>query len=59
MDLGEGGGVGICTYMPQYIVFSLFLSKKVEKGSQTKTKVGGRKHTMAFIQKKFHLVFSN
>jgi len=34
--------------MPQYIFF-LFSLKEVEKGSQAKTKVKSKKHTMASI----------
>jgi hypothetical protein len=50
------GGFDIFTYMPQYPFFFFFFSfsKKVEKGSQAKTKVRGKKHTLASI----HLFFS-
>jgi hypothetical protein len=44
--------------MPQYKKIPLFLSKKVEKGSQAKIKARGKKHTVTSI-KNFHLIFSN
>jgi hypothetical protein len=57
MDFGRG--FGICTYMPQYIFFSFFFSKRVEKSLEAKTKVRHKKHTMASILLFFHLVCSN
>jgi hypothetical protein len=46
--------------MPQYEKKSpFFLSKRVEKGSQAKTKASSKKHIMASIHFIFHLVFSN
>jgi hypothetical protein len=45
-----GGGFGIYTYMPQYFFFFLlFLSKKMEKGLEAKTKVRGKTHIVASI----------
>jgi hypothetical protein len=42
MDFVGGGGIGHNT-------FSFFPSKRMEKGSQTKTKIKGKKHIVASI----------
>jgi len=47
------GGIWHLHIMPQYMFFKIFLSKKIQKGSQANTKVRSKKHTMAFI----HLIF--
>jgi len=52
LDMDFGGGI-----WPLHIyatIHCFFLSKMVEKGSQAKTKVRGKKHTIASI----HLFFS-
>jgi hypothetical protein len=54
MDWGGGGDLAFTKICHDKLFIFLFLSKKVEKGSQAKTKVRGKKHTMPSI----HLFFS-
>jgi len=49
MICGGGGWFGIWTYTSQYGFFPFFLSKRMEKGSQAKTKLRGKKHTVVVI----------
>jgi hypothetical protein len=48
MDFG-GGIWHLHIYATIHFFFLLFLSKRMEKGSQAKTKVRGMKHNVGFI----------
>jgi hypothetical protein len=49
-NMAFGGGFGICTYMSQYILFFyFFLSKRLGKGLEAKTKLKGKRHILASI----------
>jgi hypothetical protein len=54
-----GGDLEFAHICHNTIFFLFFFSKRVEKRLQEKTKVRGKKHTMASIHFIFHLVCSN
>ncbi len=58
-NMDFGGDLAFAHICHNTFSFSFFLSKRVEKGSQAKTKVRGKKHIVASIHFIFHLVFSN
>jgi hypothetical protein len=54
-----GGIWHLHIYVTILFLFSFFLAKRVENGSQAKTKVKGKKHNVVSIHLFFHLIFSN
>jgi hypothetical protein len=54
-----GGDLVFAHICHNTFLFILFFFQRVEKGSQAKTNVKGKKHTMVFIHFFLHLIFSN